>query len=92
MSSSKHNSSDQNPSDQNPSDKNPPETRTRKKPPFWKMMISVLQASFGVQNSANRERDFEHGSITGFIAAALVFTLVFIMLLVLLVKWVLSGV
>ena len=55
-------------------------------------MISVLQASFGVQNSANRERDFEHGSITGFIAAALVFTLVFIMLLVLLVKWVLSGV
>jgi uncharacterized membrane protein YcjF (UPF0283 family) len=77
---------------QDPSDQNPPETKTRKKLSFWRMMISVLQASFGVQNTANKERDFEHGSITGFIAAALVFTLIFIMLLVLLVRWVLSGV
>jgi len=81
MSSNQRNSSDQNPS----------ETKTRKKQPFWRMMISVLQASFGVQSSANRERDFEHGSITGFIVAALVFTLIFIMSLVLLVRWVLSG-
>jgi hypothetical protein len=85
-------SNQQNLPDHNPTGQNPSETKSMKKPSFWRMMISVLQASFGVQNSANRERDFEHGSITGFIAAALVFTLIFIMLLVLLVRWVLSGV
>jgi hypothetical protein len=67
------------------------ESSSKKKLPFWQMMISVLQASFGVQTTANKERDFEHGSITGFIAAALLFTLIFITLLVLLVKLVLSA-
>ena len=62
----------------------------RKKLPFWRMMLSVMQASFGVQNRANKERDFEHGSVGGFIAAALIFTFIFVVALVLIVRQVLS--
>lgn len=57
--------------------------------PFWKMMISVMQASFGVQNRANKERDFNSGSVKGFIAAALIFTALFILTLVIVVRMVL---
>jgi antibiotic biosynthesis monooxygenase (ABM) superfamily enzyme len=57
--------------------------------PFWKQLLSVMQASFGVQNKKNKERDFASGSITGFVVAALLFTLVFVMILVTVVSWVL---
>ena len=57
--------------------------------PFWKMMISVIRASFGVQNRANKERDFNSGSVKGFIAAALIFTALFILTLVVVVRMVL---
>lgn len=49
--------------------------------PFWRMLLSVMQASFGVQNKANKERDFASGSITGFVVAALIFTAIFIAVL-----------
>lgn len=61
----------------------------KRKLPFWKMMISVIQASFGVQSKANKERDFANGSVKGFIAAALVFTALFILTLVIVVRSVL---
>lgn len=57
--------------------------------PFWRMLLSVMQASFGVQNKANKERDFASGSITGFIVAALIFTAIFIAVLVAIVRLVL---
>ena len=57
--------------------------------PFWRMLLSVMQASFGVQNKANKERDFASGSITGFIVAALIFTAIFIAVLVTIVRIVL---
>jgi hypothetical protein len=57
--------------------------------PFWRMLLSVMQASFGVQNKANKERDFASGSITGFIVAALIFTAIFIAVLVTIVQLVL---
>ena len=57
--------------------------------PFWRMLLSVTQASFGVQNKANKERDFASGSITGFIVAALIFTAIFIAVLVTIVRLVL---
>ena len=57
--------------------------------PFWKMMISVIQASFGVQSRANKERDFANGSVKGFIVAALIFTALFILTLVVVVRMVL---
>lgn len=50
--------------------------------PFWRMMLSVIQASFGVQNKKNKERDFEKGSVKGFVAAALIFTVLFVLTLV----------
>jgi hypothetical protein len=57
---------------------------------FIQTMLSVIQASFGVQNQKNKERDFEKGSIGGFIAAALIFTTVFVLTLVGIVTLVLS--
>jgi uncharacterized membrane protein len=56
---------------------------------FLQMMMSVIQASFGVQNQKNRERDFEKGSIGGFIGAALIFTVLFVLSLVVVVNLVL---
>ena len=62
-----------------------------RKMPFWRVLISVLQASFGVQNKANRERDFTTGSFLPFVIAALLFTGVFIFTLVMIVNKVLSA-
>lgn len=66
-----------------------PETDTpepKRRLPFWRMMLSVVQASFGVQSRENKERDFAHGSITGFIGAALVFTALFVLALMFIVS------
>jgi hypothetical protein len=60
-----------------------------KKLSFWQTFGSVIAASFGVQSQKNKERDFEQGSIKGFVAAALVFTALFVLTLVLIVKLVL---
>ena len=57
--------------------------------PFWRMMLSVIQASFGGQNKKNKERDFEKGSVSGFVAAALIFTVLFVLTLVTVVALVL---
>ncbi len=57
--------------------------------PFWRMLLSVMQASFGVQNRKNKERDFASGSIKGFVVAALIFTAVFVLVLVTVVRMVL---
>ena len=65
------------------------ERKEQKKLPFWRVLLSVIQASFGVQTDANKARDFEQGSIMGFVAAALIFTFAFIMALVLIVSLVL---
>lgn len=52
---------------------------------------SVLAAAFGVQNSKNRERDFEGGNIGTFIVAGIVFTVLFIGALYLVVSTVLEN-
>ncbi len=52
---------------------------------------SVLAAAFGVQSSRNRERDFTQGSFGPFIAAGIVFTVLFVGALYLVVSTVLSG-
>lgn len=57
---------------------------------FWQTLVSVGQASFGVQNQKNKERDFEKGSITGFVAAALIFTVLFVVTLIVIVNVVLG--
>lgn len=59
---------------------------SRRRLPFWRMMLSVVQASFGVQSRENKERDFAQGSITGFIVAALLFTASFVLILMFIVS------
>ena len=74
------------------SEKDESSSGKQKKPakiPFWRMMLSVMQASFGVQTKQNKERDFSNGSITGFVVAALIFTAVFVLVIVSVVKMVL---
>lgn len=55
------------------------------------VMQSVLAALFGVQSQRNRERDFAHGSGRVFVAAGLIGTIVFVLLVVLVVKLVLRA-
>ena len=51
-------------------------------PTFWQVVMSVLAAAIGVQNSENRERDFTHGNPLVFIVAGLIFTVLFILTIV----------
>ncbi len=59
--------------------------------PFWRVVLSVIQASFGVQSKENRERDFKQGSWVPFVIAGLLFTAAFVFALVFVVKMVLAG-
>ncbi|MFW6092567.1 MAG: DUF2970 domain-containing protein [Pseudomonadota bacterium] len=56
----------------------------------WQIVFSTLAAAFGVQSSRNRERDFTRGKAIHFIIAGIVFTAVFVLLVVLVVRLVLS--
>ena len=71
-------------------DKESKTEETPKNLPFWYVVLSVIQASFGVQSVNNRERDFKQGRLTTFIVAALLFTSIFVATLLLIVRWVLS--
>ena len=52
---------------------------------------SVLAAGFGVQSSKNRERDFKQGRFGAFVAAGIIFTVLFIGALYLVVSTVLAN-
>ena len=62
----------------------------RKLNPF-QVVLSVLAAGLGVQSSKNRERDFKQGRAGTFIAAGLIFTVLFIGAVYAVVQLVLSG-
>ena len=51
---------------------------------------SVAAAAFGVQSNANRERDFSNGKASHFIIAGVIGTIIFLLLIALLVKVVIS--
>jgi uncharacterized membrane protein YhdT len=53
---------------------------------------STLAAAFGVQSSANRERDFKQGKASQFIISGIVFTLLFIGVVVMVVRLVLADI
>jgi hypothetical protein len=55
------------------------------------VVSSVFAAGLGVQSSRNRERDFKQGRVGVFIAAGIIFTLMFIGSVVLVVQMVLKG-
>ena len=70
-------------------DKTPPEEQPLT---FWQIAASTAAAAFGVQNRANRERDFSRGKPLHFIIAGIVFTALFVLTVVVVVKLVLSNV
>ena len=53
-----------------------------KPPTALEVTLSVIAAAFGVQNSKNRERDFSRGNPLVFIAAGLIFTVLFVLTIV----------
>ena len=57
----------------------------------WQVIGSVFAAGLGVQSSKNRERDFQQGRAGVFIAAGLIFTLLFIATVYGVVQLVLKG-
>ena len=56
----------------------------------WQVIKSTAAAAFGVQTEAARRRDFTQGSAASFIIAGLVFTLAFVVGLVVVVNLVLN--
>ena len=62
-----------------------------KRPSFGQLVLSTLAAAIGVQSNKNRERDFTGGSIKVYIAAGIIFTTLFVLTLVLVVKTVLGN-
>jgi hypothetical protein len=51
-------------------------------PRFGEVVMSVLAAALGIQSSKNRERDFTKGNPLVFIAAGLIFTILFVLTLI----------
>lgn len=58
---------------------------------FVRVLSSILSGALGVQSSKRREEDFTSHSPWAYIAAALFFTAGFVLTLILIVNWVLSG-
>lgn len=67
-----------------------PSTEKGQKVSFLQTMGSVVAASFGVQSKKNKQRDFQNGSFASFVVGALLFTVVFVAVLLLVVNMVLS--
>lgn len=56
------------------------------KPTVLEIVKSVFSAFIGVQNSANRQRDFTEGSLRNYIIIGIIFTIAFVTTLVLVVS------
>ena len=56
---------------------------------FWQLLSSTAAAAFGVQTSKNRERDFNRGKASHFIAMGIGFTVVFVLVIASIVSFVL---
>jgi hypothetical protein len=70
------------------------EPDTRKKPGklnLLQVVGSVFAAGLGVQSSKNRERDFTQGRIGVFITAGIVFTLLFVGIVIAVVQVVVNS-
>ncbi|MDF9391848.1 MULTISPECIES: DUF2970 domain-containing protein [Methylococcus] len=64
---------------------------TPNKPNLLQVMVSTLAGAFGVQSEKNRLRDFQYGSAKAYIAAGIIGTVVFVLIVYGVVKLVLSG-
>ena len=65
------------------------QAKKEQKPRTADLLKSTLSAAIGVQNNANRERDFKHGNIKTFVFAGIIFTVLFIGSVVTIVHFVL---
>lgn len=61
------------------------------RPTFWQVVLSVLAAAFGVQSQRARERDFTYGNPAAYLIGGAIFTISFILVLVMIVKLVLRA-
>ncbi|GAB2882797.1 DUF2970 domain-containing protein [Microbulbifer echini] len=61
------------------------------KPGFFQVILSTLAAAIGVQSNKNREKDFQSGSMAHFVVAGIIFTILFVLTLILIVKTVLGN-
>jgi len=59
------------------------------KPTLKQVIQSVLAAFIGVQSNANRQRDFEHGSLSSYLVVGAIATVLFILALVTIVSFIL---
>jgi len=55
------------------------------------VLKSILWGALGVQSNKNRERDFQHGSLKMFLAAGVIFTVLFILTVLAVVKFALRD-
>ncbi|MBE0469061.1 MAG: DUF2970 domain-containing protein [Methyloprofundus sp.] len=58
------------------------------KPSFKKVIQSVFAAAIGVQSKANRERDFEGGSLSSYLVVGAIATVLFIATLVTIISFI----
>lgn len=68
-----------------------PNTDKENKVSFIQVFQSTIAAAFGVQSDKNRQRDFKHGKPVHYIIAGLIFTLLFIAVIVFVVQMVVPG-
>lgn len=61
-----------------------------KEPTLREMLASILAAMFGVQNSKNRERDFQRGKPAHFIVLGIIVVTIFVLTIVVAVKIIMS--
>ena len=76
--------------DQNPDTARPPSQGAPERLTIGQIVSSTIAAALGVQSSRNRERDFKAGKPMHFIIAGIVFTVLFVVGMILLVRLVLS--
>jgi Protein of unknown function (DUF2970) len=60
------------------------------KPTVIEIIKSVLSAAIGVQSDSNRKKDFEQGSLSAYLIAGLIFTGLFVALIIFLVSAILG--
>lgn len=59
---------------------------------LWQLIGSAVSAAIGVQSSENRKRDFSRGRPGQFIAIGIIFTVLFVLVMIGVVNLVLSTV
>jgi hypothetical protein len=60
------------------------------KPTIIEIIKSVFSAAIGVQSDENRKKDFDQGSLSTYVIAGLIFTVLFVFFLIFLVSTVLG--